>query len=246
MRMNLRTSWIIAAKDLKIFRRKKNIILSTILLPLLLGIVYPLVFMLGKQRGEIPAARIPGVVDAFSTFFVICAATLPTAIASYSIVGEKVEKSLEPLLATPTTDGEILLGKSIAAFLPPALAIYTGATIYMVLTDMVTYGQLSYLYFPNWSIAVTLLIFIPLAAILSIEGNVIASSRVNDVRTASQIGGLMLFPFLALFLAAQIGAITLNTQNLLIISAVLLIVDVALFYVSTATFRREEILTKWK
>ena len=68
------------------------------------------------------------------------AAILPTAIASYSIVGEKVEKSLEPLLATPTTDGELLLGKSIAAFLPPLIATYIGALIFMVLIDIVTFS----------------------------------------------------------------------------------------------------------
>jgi hypothetical protein len=34
--------------------------------------------------------------------------------------------------------------------------------------------------------------------------------------------------------------------NSLLISGVLLAVDVTLFFVSTATFRREEILTKWK
>ena len=44
------------------------------------------------------------LLDSFSFFFVIIATIIPTAISSYSIVGEKVEKSLEPLLATPATD----------------------------------------------------------------------------------------------------------------------------------------------
>jgi len=56
----------------------------------------------------------------------------------------------------------------------------------------------------------------------------------------------MFFPFLAIYLASEIGVITLDVNNLLIISGILLAVDVILFFVSTATFRREEILTKWK
>ena len=56
-------------------------------------------------------------------------------------MGEKVEKSLEPLLATPTTDGEILLGKSIAAFIPPVVATWAGAAIYMALIDNLTYAR---------------------------------------------------------------------------------------------------------
>jgi ABC-2 type transport system permease protein len=44
----------------------------------------------------------------------------------------------------------------------------------------------------------------------------------------------------------EINAVSLTAKNLLVISAVLLLVDVILFFVSRATFRREEILTKWK
>ena len=77
----------------------------------------------------------------FRSSFVIASAVLPTAIAAYSIVGEKVEKSLEPLLATPTTDGEILLGKSIAALLPPHDSHLCRFTLYMVLIDYLTYSK---------------------------------------------------------------------------------------------------------
>jgi ABC-2 type transport system permease protein len=245
--MNLSQSWIIAAKELKIFRRKKSILFGTILFPLLLDVLFPLVIIYAEgKNGGIPVANLPGLLNAFSFFFVITAAILPNAIASYAIVGEKVEKSLEPLLATPTTDGEILLGKSIAAFIPPILATWSGGSIFMVLMNYLTYNKLSYNYYPNWSIAVQLLALAPLAAILSIELSIIASSRVSDVRAANGVGGLMFVPFMIIYLAGEIGVITLNTDNLLIISAALLIVDIALFYFSIATFRREEILTKWK
>ena len=244
--MNLGSSWIIAAKELKIFRRKRSIILGTIFFPLLLDVLFPLVILYAQSKsGGIPASYLPELLNAFAFFFVIAAATLPSAIASYSIVGEKVEKSLEPLLATPTTDGEILLGKSIAAFIPPALASWVGLSAFMVLMDRLTSNALGYLLYPNWSIGVIFLL-IPIAAVLSIELSVIASSRVSDVRSANSIGGLMFIPFMVIYLAGEIGVITLNTENLLIISGAILIADLALFYFSVATFRREEILTKWK
>jgi ABC-2 type transport system permease protein len=244
--MNLSASWIIASKELKIFRRKRSIILGTLFFPLLLDVLFPLVIVYAEGKpGGIPVAFLPGLLSAFSFFFVIAAGILPSAIASYAIVGEKVEKSLEPLLATPTTDGEILLGKGIAAFIPPVLASYVGVSIFMVLMDKLIFNELGYLYYPNSTIAVIFLL-IPIAAILSIELSVIASSRVSDVRSANSIGGLMFIPFMIIYLAGEIGVITLNTDNLLIISSVFLIVDLALFYFSVATFRREEILTKWK
>jgi hypothetical protein len=40
--------------------------------------------------------------------------------------------------------------------------------------------------------------------------------------------------------------ISLDAANILAISVVLLLIDAVLFYLSKATFRRDEILTKWK
>ncbi|MGP8125879.1 MAG: ABC transporter permease subunit [Nitrososphaerales archaeon] len=245
--MNFGNSWIIASKDLKVIIRKRTVIYAVVVLPLLLSILFPLVVEIsGRKSGGIPASSLPGLLNSFAFFFVIIPAIIPTPIASYSIVGEKIEKSLEPLLVTPTTDGEILLGKSIAAFLPAIVATYAGATIFMTLIDSVTHSQLGYLYFPDWSIGVILLILAPLAALLSVELSVIASARVSDVRAASQLGSLMFLPFMGIYLAAEIGLISLGTDNLLIIAGVLAVLDFVLFRISTATFRREEILTKWK
>ena len=245
--MRLSKAWIIAVRDFKIFRRVKYVWYSIVIFPVIISVLFPLVLEYGGRRsGGFSAAALPPLLNSFSFFLVIGAAVVPLGIASYSIVGEKVEKSLEPLLATPLTDGEILLGKTISALLPTLIAMYVGAAVFMVGIDAVTFHTLGYYYFPNWTIAVLLLILVPVAIVLSIEFSVIVSSRVNDVRSASSFGTLMLFPFLAIYLVSEIGAITLDTTNILIISGILLAVDVALFFVSTATFRREEILTKWK
>jgi len=56
----------------------------------------------------------------------------------------------------------------------------------------------------------------------------------------------MFLPFMVIYVAGEIGLVSLNTNNLLIISAILATVDLVLFRIGTATFRREEILTKWK
>jgi len=245
--MRLSKAWLIAARDFKIFRRQRNIWYSIIVFPVIISVLFPLVLQYaGSKTGGIPAAAIPALLNSFSFFFVTGAAFVPLGIASYSIVGEKVEKSLEPLLATPLSDGEILLGKTISAVLPTLVAMYAGALVFMAGMDAVTFQKLGYNYFPNWTIGVLLLILVPVAIILSVMFSVIVSSKVNDVRSASSFGILMFFPFMGIYLASQIGVISLDINNLLIISGILLAVDVALFFISTATFRREEILTKWK
>jgi ABC-2 type transport system permease protein len=245
--MRLSKAWIIAEKDFAIFRKKKSVIYSVVLFPLFVSISLPLIVQfIGSQSGGIPAEALTTVLNAFSFFYITGAVTLPTAIASYSLVGEKVQKSIEPLLATPTTEGEILLGKSIAAFLPPIAAIYIGAVLFMALIDSLTYSTLGYFYFPNWNMGVIMLLLAPLGSILSIEFDILISSRVNDVRAAQQLGGIVALPFLGIYILAEASILSLETINLLIISASLVAIDVILFYISKAVFRREKILTKWK
>jgi ABC-2 type transport system permease protein len=244
--MDFETVWTIASKDLGIFRRKRSIFYATILFPLILSIALPAVIAYVSTKATTSTTVLVGLLGSFSFFFVIIAAIIPTAISSYSIVGEKVEKSLEPLLATPATDGEILLGKSLASFIPAILAVFLGASIFMILIDAVTFGKLGYLYYPNWTEALVLLVVTPLAAVFAVEGNVLISARVNDVRTATQLGSLVIVPLFAIYLLSEIRLISIDTTSLSIISVILLVVDVVLFFLSRATFRREEILTKWK
>jgi ABC-2 type transport system permease protein len=241
--MRISKAWIVATKDIKVLLRKRYAIYSLVAFPLLVSIGLPLVLRLVGAR--LSSTQLPIRMDAFSFFFLIGAATLPTVLASYSLVGEKIEKSLEPLLAAPITDSELLLGKSIAAFIPPVGAIYISSIVFMALANLVTHNTLGYLYFPNWTIGLILLLLTPLLAILSIEWGVIVSSRASDPRAAQMQGLFIALPLLAIYVASEVGAISLDTKTLLIISGVILIADVILFFLSTKTFQREEILTKW-
>lgn len=244
--MDLENVWTVAMKDFSVLRMKKNILYTLVGLPLGMALGLPAIVWFVEMSNPISFVDLFPLFNAFAFWFIIVASAVPAGMASYSIVGEKVEKSLEPLLATPATDGEILLGKSIASFLPSIAATYFGATIFMVLIDVITHQQLGYLFYPNWNAGVFLLLAVPLACLFSVEMNVIVSARVNDVRAASQFGSLLIIPFVALYVLGEIGVVRLTANNLLILSAVLLFVDVILFFVSRSTFRRDEILTKWK
>jgi ABC-2 type transport system permease protein len=211
--------WKIARKELRVISRKKSIMFYTVGLPLLIAVAFSF------EINNLTANGIPGSLslgaESIIYLFVILATVLPSTIAAYSIVGEKIEKTLEPLLATPTTDGEILLGKGIAAFIPPILSAWLGASIFMAATDYILLNAgLGYYYFPNWNASIMLLLLAPLASVLSIEVAVIASSRVSDVRGANQIAGLLFIPFVLVFAAGVQGLFTFSISNLLILSAV--------------------------
>ena len=246
--MDLQNAWSVASKDFEIFKKRKGVLYATIVSPFGIALGFPgiLVAIESVAGPGVMSASVAPFLNAFSFWYVILAASLPTGIASYSIVGEKIQKSLEPLLATPMTDGEILLGKIIASFVPPIAAIWASSVVFMVLIDLITHAGLGYLYYPNWSIGVSLLVLSPLASIFSIELTVILSARANDVRSVQQFTGVMFFPFIIIYVLTEIGVIQLTTINLLIMSGVFLVADLLLFYLSTKTFKREEILTRWK
>ena len=238
-------AWIVTTKDFSVFRKNKYIFYSILAMPLMFGLILPLAMLLFLPP-DVPAEAVTLILSVLNMYFAVMASILPTVIASYSFVGEKVEKSLEPLLATPTTDGELLFGKSLAAFLPCILATYIGAAAYVIVADVWSYMNLGVFLLPNLNWIIIVGLVAPLACILSVEANVIVSSRVSDVRAAQQLGSLVVLPIiLILLLGSTIGFMPANTLAL-ILSGAMAIAVVALFYVSKATFQREEILTKWK
>lgn len=243
--MNSGTMLTIASKELRILKRRRSVSVSIFVLPLMVAVLSSL-FIRQQVANSIPASTAVGL-DSLTYFYVVLAAILPGPIAAYSIVGEKVEKSLEPLFATPASDSEILLGKGIAAFLPPTIAVWVSAMIFMASSDyFLMAGGLSYYYFPSWVSGIMMLLLVPLAAIMSIELTVIASSRVTDVRGAGQIAGLAFIPFMLVFVEVIAGNISYSAADMLLLSLILAAVDAGLFYISKAVFNREEILTKWK
>lgn len=244
--MRASTAWAIADNDLGLFLSKKYTLYSLIALPLVLAIGLPIFLWLTIQRGAVGYSGIVVLLNACAFLFIILATVLPTVLSSYSFLGEKLERSLEPLLSTPATDDELLLGKSLAALIPCLLASYLGAGIFMALADVVTSGRFGYNFFPNSTMEVVLLLAVPLASVFSVEANLVIASLVVDLRAAQQLGVIATVPFGGVFVLAEANFTAINYSDLLLISAGLLAVDLLLLQVSRVTFRREEILTKWK
>jgi ABC-2 type transport system permease protein len=139
-----------------------------------------------------------------------------------------------------------LVGKVIAAFIPAIAANYIGVVVFMLLVNASTYRIFSYLYYPNWDIAIQMFLIGPLACLLSIGYSVLVSARSTDVRAAQQVGSLIMLPYGAVYVLVEIGVLALSTSNLLIMSAVLVVLDMLVFSLVKATFQRETILTEWK
>lgn len=186
------------------------------------------------------------VLDSFLLFFVIIPAAIPALLASYSFVGEKLSKSLEPLLATPTRDEELLVGKSFSIFLPTMGATWFAAALFIILVDLLLQPILGYAPLPTATWIVAIAVIAPLFCILSIAANVIVSSRVNDVRASQQLGALVILPVLFLFMLPLFGFITLGLAEIFLFAGGLMLADGIVGFLALQLFQREKILVSWK
>jgi ABC-2 type transport system permease protein len=186
------------------------------------------------------------IVSQFMIMFMIIPLAIPSSISAYSIVGEKVNRSLEPLLATPITTTQLLVGKSLAAILPALAATWIGFGIFitgtwLIITNPTLLGQFLDL---RWILAI--FVIGPLMALTAVAFSIIVSSRVNDPRVAEQISMIIILPVLAAFFGQMAGIITLNISFMIASAAVFILVDLVLIYLAIRLFQRETIITRWK
>jgi ABC-2 type transport system permease protein len=185
-------------------------------------------------------------VSQFMILFMILPLIIPSTIASYSIVGEKTTRTLEPLLATPISTIELLAGKAVAAAVPAIVATWAAFAIFAVGARILAIGPqvIARLFDPLWLMAI--FIVGPLLAIAAVSMAVLVSSRVSDPRVAEQLSALVILPLLALFLGQISGLLILDARLVLWMALALVVIDAGLIALATRLFERENILTRWK
>jgi ABC-2 type transport system permease protein len=203
----------------------------------------PIPMLSGLSSGEFGQAV---VALQFSILYLILPAIIPSVIAAYSIVGEKSNRTLEPLLATPVKTWELLVGKCIAAVLPAIIATWLSGGIFIgVLSELAVSPRVfAVVITPGWLVA--LFLWTPVLALLAVAFMTAISSRVNDPRTAEQFSAWFVLPFLLVFFGQMFGIVVLGVFFALMALLVLVLVTIAVFWGVTRIFQREAILTRWK
>jgi ABC-2 type transport system permease protein len=200
--------------------------------------------MCGNLRGT--ACIQVYIIYQFMLLFMMLPLAIPVAISAYSIVGEKTTRSLEPLLATPITTAELILGKGLAAAIPAIGATWAGFLVFAFGARMLVPNPLvsARLLDPTWLIGV--LVLGPLLAAAAVCMSIIVSSRVSDPRTAEQLSMVVIVPLLGVFFGQVAGVVLIDAAFMLTAVAVMLVVDAGLVYLGVRLFRRETILTQWR
>jgi ABC-2 type transport system permease protein len=193
-----------------------------------------------------PDARVQlFLFEQFLLLFLLLPITGALTLAAHSVVSEKQARTLEPLLAAPIGTIELLLGKVLGALIPTLAMSLAGLAGYFLLVAIFAEpGVLRAM----MSVRTALVVFLvgPAAALVSLQAALIVSSRVNDARTAQQVGVLIILPLTALLVAQFTGMLWLTPPTIALVGAALLMLWVLLILLSAALFRRETILTRWR
>jgi ABC-2 type transport system permease protein len=194
------------------------------------------------SRSELAGAF---TVQQFLAFFLLMPAYIPLSIATFSIIGEKQARSLEPVLAAPIRTVELLAGKAIAALVPGVAAGWITYVVFVSLATLV-YGPhlIGVVTDPSWLAGVLLLG--PAVGLLSVVAGVIVSSRVNDPRVAQQIGGVVIVPIIGVTLLQATGTLLVGASGYLVLAAIVLAISLVGLRIGVALFDREAILTRWR
>jgi ABC-2 type transport system permease protein len=198
------------------------------------------------MRALEPEAAIQAYVfQYFLVMLVLAPVTSAMSVAASSVIGEKQARTLEPLLVTPITTLELLGGKLLGALLPALLVAVISLALYLGVVALVSAnGVFSVLLGPR-TLGVVLLLG-PLASMVALQLAICVSSRVNDARTAQQLGIFVILPIPALLLGQIFGGIELTGPLILWIALGLFIVNIGLMWIAIRLFDRETILTRWK
>lgn len=236
-----------------------------LLLPLVAGLAVPwltgedlssdreLLDALAKAGEDLPDALAlsdEGAVQAFFfnrfiIFLLLVPVTGSITFAGHSLVGEKLGRSLEPLLATPTTTVELLVAKSLGALIPSLLVMFGTFAVYLTCIGLLAEPGVVGAMLTGRTLLLILGVG-PLASLVALQVGVLVSARVNDPRTAQQFGALLILPLTGLFIAQLSGVVVLTVPFMLLLIAALGGLWLLLVAAGVRVFDRETILTRWR
>ena len=235
---NLRRALVVTRREVKDQFRDWRIIVPVIFLT----IFFPglMNFTARQAVSFVERYGAPEIGDRLIPFLLMVVGFYPISvslgIALESFVGEKERHSIEPLLSSPLTDGQLYLGKLLAAMVSPLLASYLGITVYLVSI----YFQIGWTPKPEFLLQMVLLTTVQ--AIVMVSGAVVVSSQTTSVRAANLLSSFIIVPMAMLIQGESMVMFWAIYSALWWAILGLIVVTILLVRTGLAYFNREELL----
>ncbi len=272
--MRIKKAMLVFRKDWRELSRNWQVILPIVVVPLMISVLLPVILTVIPSLAATPGTPLSGfeamienlpnhvqeqlegmtqqqvmiyimALYFFAPFFLIIPLMASSVIASDSFAGEKERKTIEALLATPMSDGELFLGKMLVSFIPSMIVTGISFLVYSTVFDLLSFSIFNgALLLPNLDWILLIFGLAPVVALASIGLTVMISAKVKGVREAQQISVILLIPILALVFGQVTGAIIFGPMMITALIGLFAIIDLAVFKIGVKLFKREEILSK--
>ena len=230
-------------KELAEFRRNRFIVATASVLPIIF-LISPTAQILSVKATTLSSV-LERRVEAGLFLPLLVPAFVPSILAAYSVVGEREQGTLEPILTTPISRVEFLLGKAVAIFLPAIGVSYLVFGIFVAITQFAATSAVAtaVLHAPQLPAA---LVFIPLLAGWTIWVGLAISARATDTRVAQQLSILASLPPVAVAALMSFNVISPTFAVAASVAGGLLVIDGLACFAVARLFDRERLITGTK
>ncbi len=225
-------------KELRDYRRKRSILATMAILPAIFLIQPTLAVFLSS-----PSSATNRYFALPLLLLLLIPVIMPSTLAAYSVVGEREQGTLEPLLTTPIRTLEFILGKAAAVVIPTMVLSYAVFGVFFAVVALFAKPLVASAVFNEGPVLLALFLFTPLLAGWAVVVGMAVSVRASEVRVAQQLGMLASFPPLVVVVLFGIGVIHPTFAVALLFAVGLLAVDLRAFRVVTRMFDRERLVT---
>jgi ABC-type transport system involved in multi-copper enzyme maturation permease subunit len=240
MKLNRRRVRAIFTKELREYRHNGNIIFAMAFLPLIF-LIQPLI-----QVFTLPTTASVSLRQEHSLLYMLGIPVLvPATLAAYSVVGERLQGTLEPVLSTPIRREELLLGKALAAFVPSVAVAYAVFALFIVLVELFARSAVASALIRGPDLLAQIL-FTPLLATWSIWVGIAISAKSSDPRIAGQLSILFSLPTVAVTSLIAFNVIPATLDTVIVLGGALLILVRLGERFASALFDRERLITTTK
>jgi len=231
----------VVRKELRDYRRKRSIVVTMAILPLLFLLEPVIAIFLA------PPATSGSALDKSLTlpllYLLLIPVILPSTLAASSVVGEREQGTLEPLLTTPIRRQEFILGKAAAVMIPTMVLSYTVFGFFLAAIALFAHPAVASAVFGQGPVLLALFLLAPLLAGWAIVVGMAISVKASEVRVAQQLGTLASFPPVGVIVLLAVGVIHPTFMVAVLFAVGLLAIDLRALRIVSRMFDRERLVT---
>lgn len=231
----------VVRRELRDYRRNRFIFLTMTIMPFMF-LALPIVDIL-LINASVSSAGLNKRLGLSLLYMLLIPVLVPATLAAYTVVGEREQGTLEPLLTTPIRREEFIVGKAAAVMLPSVAIAYAVFGIFLGTVRLLADPVVASAVFHQGPVLVAQVLFTPLLAGWAVWVGMAVSARSSDVRVAQQLGTLASLPALGASALMSFGVIHPTFTLAAVLAGALLAIDVLALRVVSAMFDRERLVT---